>query len=353
MMKNKAIRDITYLAQKGLVKKNKLNDLQKVVEDFSLSITHEMFQLIDPHNENDPIAKQFIPSPAELNINENELSDPVGDEVYTKTKGIVHRYRDRCLLLPIKVCPVHCRFCFRKEKIGESSETLAPEELQNAIQYIKDHPEIWEVIITGGDPFILKPLSIKKMIQQLAEIEHVEVIRFHTRVPVVDPQRINSEMIAALKCDKPIYVVLHANHPNEFSKAAVKACAMLVDHGIPMLSQTILLKNLNDNIETLSSLMRCFIKNRIKPYYLHQGDLVRGTQHFRTTIKKGQELMQQMRGRFSGICQPTYILDIPGGFGKVPIGPCYLQEKSQQQNEIEYEVEDYQGNKHVLFYEKE
>lgn len=342
-MNKNAIRNLKALTQYGLVNTEDLPDLQKVVGNFRLSISDQMHQLIDKSDPNDPISKQFIPSVEELTISAAELQDPIGDMTHTKVKGIVHRYPDRCLFTPVHVCPVYCRFCFRKEKVGNADETMTAQELETAFAYINEHKEIWEVILTGGDPLILKPAALKKIIKRLSAIEHVEVIRIHTRIPVVEPQRINSELIAALKCKKAVYVLLHANHPNEFSKAAIDSCAAIIDAGIPMLSQTVLLKNINDNIDVLSTLMRCFIKNRIKPYYLHHCDLARGTQHFRTTIAKGQELMKQLRGRFSGLCQPTYVLDIPGGFGKIPIGPDYL---TTLENNEQYGVEDYQGNIH-------
>ena len=348
-MKKKSIRSLEALTQHSLVKNTDLPALQAVVENFSLSVTEQMYQLIDKSNPDDPIAKQFIPSIEELHIAANEQSDPIGDNLHTTVKGIVHRYPDRCLLMVVHVCPVYCRFCFRREKVGSSSETLTPDELEQALAYIESHKEIWEVILTGGDPFILKPSLLKKIFTRLNTIDHVDVIRIHTRVPVVESCRINADMIAAMKGNKPAYVVLHANHPNEFTPAAISACSALIDAGIPMLSQTLLLKNINDNIETLSALMRCFIKHRIKPYYLHHGDLARGTQHFRVSISQGQQLMKQLRGRFSGLCQPTYVLDIPGGHGKVPIGPNYINtaENSDHDDvEIQYDVEDYCGHIH-------
>lgn len=338
-MNKKTIRTLDALAQHDLINETDLPVLKKAVENFSVALSDQMHQLIDKTNPNDPIARQFVPSAEELDISSVERADPIGDEVYTTVKGVVHRYPDRCLFTPVHICPVYCRFCFRKEKIGDGAETMTPEEMEAAYAYINDHQDIWEVILTGGDPLILKPALLRKIIERLNTINHIEVIRIHTRVPVVESRRVTAEMIDALKCHQPVYVVLHANHPNEFTPEASKACAALVDAGIPMLSQTVLLKNINDHIEVLSALMRCFIKHRIKPYYLHHGDLVRGTKHFRTTIEQGQQLMKQLRGRFSGICQPTYVLDIPGGYGKVPIGPIYFNEKDDS-------VEDYRGNIH-------
>jgi lysine 2,3-aminomutase len=336
---NKTIRTLPALVAHNLVESAELPALQTVVADFSLAITEQMQRLINKDHPDDPIAKQFVPSIQELNITANENKDPIGDEVHRKVKGIVHRYPDRCLFMPVQVCAVYCRFCFRKEKVGESSETMTPTEIEAAFTYIENHKEIWEVIITGGDPLILKPVALKKIITRLSAIEHVEVIRIHTRVPVVDSRRIDAAMIDALKSNKAVYVLLHANHPDEFTPEAVSACAALINAGIPMLSQTVLLKNLNDNIDVLSALMRCFIKNRIKPFYLHHCDLARGTQHFRTSIAEGQRLMKELRGRFSGMCQPTYVLDIPGGFGKVPIGPVYIGADGR--------IEDYQGAMHL------
>lgn len=343
-MTKKSLRTLADLKKNQLIQEDNLLGLEKVVDNFSLAISDQMHRLIDKTNPNDPIAKQFIPDVKELNILPAERIDPIGDETYTTVKGIVHRYPDRCLFTPVHVCPVYCRFCFRREKVGVATETLGPADLDIAFTYIQDHKEIWEVILTGGDPFILNPKVLKKLIQRLNLIEHVEVLRIHTRVPVVESHRINAEMIAALQSDKAIYIVLHANHPNEFTPEALEACASLVKAGLPMLSQTTLLKNINDNIEVLSTLMRCFIRNKIKPYYLHHGDLARGTQHFRTTIAEGQHLMKQLRGRFSGICQPTYVLDIPGGYGKVPIGPEYIH--LQESDATHYCVEDWHGQFH-------
>lgn len=343
-MTKKPLQTLQSLEQHNLVSRSELNELNKVVADFSVSITDQMHQLIDKNDPDDPIAKQFIPSAEELKISPEEKADPIGDDAYTKVKGIVHRYPDRCLFTPVHVCPVYCRFCFRKQKLGSSAKTLTPDEIDAAFSYISEHKEIWEVILTGGDPLFLKPVQLKNYISRLSLIEHVEVIRIHSRIPVVDSQRINEEMIAALKCSKPIYIILHANHPNEFTEEAVRACASLIDAGIPMLSHTVLLKDINDNIDVLSQLMRCFVRNRIKPYYLHHGDLTLGTQHFRTTIAKGQQLLKQLRGRFSGLCQPTYVLDIPGGYGKSPINPNYLNTQSDDRDA--YCVEDYNGNVH-------
>lgn len=338
----KTLRTLHELSEKNIIIPENISCLKPIVENFSLAITQQMETLIDKTNPDDPIYKQFIPDVLEAEIKEEEIEDPIGDDKYSPVKGIVHRYPDRCLFMPVVICPVYCRFCFRREKVSRASEKLSAEDFANAYEYIKNHPEIWEVILTGGDPFILKPKILKEIIDKLCEIPHVEIIRIHTRVPVVASDLITSEMISALKCKKTVYIILHANHANEFTQESIQAIASIIDAGIPMLSQSVLLKNVNDNIETLSTLMRTFIKYRIKPYYLHHPDLVKGTSHFRVSIKEGQKLMKALRGRFSGLCQPTYVLDIPGGFGKVPIGFSYLQI-----DEKNYLVEDFCAQQHT------
>lgn len=342
----KTLHKTDELVSSGLVDEAKRAVIEKVSENFSTAITPEMANIIDrDKRHSDPIANQFVPTEEELVVKQAELNDPIGDDAHTHVKGVIHRYPDRCLFKPVNVCPVYCRFCFRREKVGPGNEALTPAELEAAYQYIRSHPEIWEVIFTGGDPFIMKPKVINRILQELSAIPTVEVIRFHTRIPVVDPSRINDAMIAVLKsCRQPVVVVLHANHSKEFTESACAAIAKLVDAGIMMLSQSVLLSNVNDNIEALSDLMRSFIKNRVKPYYLHHGDLAVGTSHFRTSVEKGQSLMYQLRGRFSGICQPTYVLDIPGGHGKVPIQHNYIERAEEELGA--YIVEDYRGGFH-------
>jgi len=313
--------------------------LEKVVEKFSLSVTDEMLSLID-HPE-DPIAKQFLPSEKELHLTKEELADPIGDDRKSPIKGIVHRYPDRCLLMPITVCPVYCRFCFRREKVSSNTNSLNKKELDAALDYIAENPGIWEVILTGGDPLFIRPKLLRRIMGRLEAIEHVDVVRFHTRVPLVTPALINRELIEAISIDKAVWIVLHSNHPKEFTERGRDAIAGLIDHGIPMLSQSVLLKGVNDNEDVLEELFRTMIVNRIKPYYLHQGDFAKGTSHFRTTIEKGQRLMKYLKEKVSGLCQPSYVLDIPGGHGKVPIQHCYLHRKEEG-----YSVEDPQGNIH-------
>lgn len=339
--KMKSIRKVEELVSHQLAPSISKKSLEKIAENFSIAITPDMYHSMDLSNSDDPIMRQFVPSEKELHTTAAELNDPIGDESFTTVKGIIHRYPDRCLFKPVNVCPVYCRFCFRREKVGPGNEALSSAELNNAYEYIRAHPSIWEVVLTGGDPLILKPKALSAILKNLDDIETVGVVRIHTRVPVVDPERINSDMLAALSLkNKPTYIALHANHSNEFTQSARDAIATLVNAGIPMLSQSVLLRGVNDNIETLSELMRTFIKNRVKPYYLHHGDMAKGTSHFRTSIAHGQNLMQKLRGYYSGICQPLYVIEIPGGYGKVPIQHNYIRNEKGDGN---YCIEDYQG----------
>jgi lysine 2,3-aminomutase len=267
----------------------------------------------------------------------------------------VHRYPDRVLFKLVHVCAVYCRFCFRREMVGPGKGTgLSPGAYDNALAYIRAHSEIWEVILTGGDPLMLSPRRLAEIMADIAAIDHVRIIRIHTRVPVVDPPRIGREMIAALKVKgATTWVALHANHARELTDKARIACAGIIDAGIPMISQSVLLRGVNDNAAALEALMRAFVECRIKPYYLHHGDLAPGTSHLRTTLAHGQELMRALRGRVSGLCQPDYVLDIPGGHGKAPAGPNYLSPAnsfSQQREQVEetrYRVVDYCGEVHL------
>jgi lysine 2,3-aminomutase len=314
------------LADAGLVPPDRLADLERVAAQYAVAISPALAALIDPADPADPIARQFVPDAAELAVAPEERADPIGDDLRSPIAGIVHRYPDRVLLKLVHVCPVYCRFCFRREQVGPRGRpSLSRAELAAALDYVRARPQIWEVILTGGDPLILSARRLRAVVRALAAIDHVKVIRVHTRVPVAVPESVTPELVRALKAPgKASYVVVHVNHARELTPQARAACARFVDAGVPMLSQSVLLAGVNDDAATLGELMRALVESRIKPYYLHQGDLARGTAHLRTGIATGQELMRALRGSHSGLCQPTYVLDIPGGFGKVPIGPGYL-----------------------------
>ena len=322
----RTLRRPTELAEAGLVAPERLAALERVAAQYAVAITPAMAALIDPADPHDPIARQFVPDAAELEVAAEERSDPIGDDAMSPLAGIVHRYPDRVLLKLVHVCPVYCRFCFRREVVGPHGRpTLSQAELAAALDYIRARPAIWEVILTGGDPLVLSARRLREVVRELAAIDHVKVVRLHTRVPVATPERVTRGLVRALKAaGKATYVVVHVNHPRELTGAARAACARFIDAGIPMLSQSVLLRGVNDDAATLGALMRALVESRIKPYYLHQGDLAPGTAHLRASIAEGQDLMRALRGRYSGLCQPTFVLDIPGGHGKVPIGPNYL-----------------------------
>ena len=339
----KTLRHLSDLEEAGLTLAEKRAALEKVAAQYAVAITPAMAELIDRADRNDPMARQFVPDAAELETRPEERADPIGDDAHSPVESVVHRYPDRVLLKLTHVCAVYCRFCFRREMIGPATAPLTPKQLDGALGYIAAHPEIWEVVLTGGDPLVLSARRLKQVMSRLTAITHVKVIRVHSRVPAADPARVTPELVRALKAKgKATYVVLHANHARELTEAAREACARLVDAGIPMLSQSVLLAGVNDDPQTLGALMRALVECRIKPYYLHHGDLAPGTSHLRTSIEHGQNLMRALRGRLSGLCQPTYVLDIPGGYGKSPIGPNYLSRDEAGRARIE----DFNGRSH-------
>jgi lysine 2,3-aminomutase len=322
-----------------------VDPLEQVAARYAVAITPVLADLIDAADPHDPIARQFVPDARELDVSEGEDVDPIGDAAHSPVEGVVHRYPDRVLLKLVNACAVYCRFCFRREMVGPGRGGLSGQALAAALDYIRATPQIWEVILTGGDPLVLSPRRLKDVVSQLAAIEHVKVIRVHTRIPVAAPERVDAAMVRALRSPKATFVVLHANHPRELSREARAAIARFVDAGIPMLSQSVLLRGVNDDVETLGALLRALVECRVKPYYLHHGDLAPGTAHFRTTIADGQSLMRALHGRYSGLCQPAYVLDIPGGYGKSPIGPNYLS--ADLLNADSGTVEDFNGQRHA------
>ena len=332
------------LVEAGLVPEARRAGAAAVAERYAVAVTPALVPLIDRADPLDPIARQFVPDAAELTTLPEERADPIGDLAHSPVEGIVHRYPDRVLLKAVHVCPVYCRFCFRREMVGpEGLGTLSAKALDAAIAYIAGRPEIWEVILTGGDPLVLSPRRLHAILERLAVIPHVKIVRFHTRVPVVDPARIDTALVAALKASgKTTYVALHANHPREFTAEARAAVARIVDAGIAMISQTVLLKGVNDDAEVLAALMRGFVENRIKPYYLHHPDLAPGTAHFRLTLTEGRALVEGLRGRVSGLCQPAYILDIPGGHGKVRADSLAVEEADDGC----FHIRDFRGETH-------
>jgi lysine 2,3-aminomutase len=342
-MSGATLTSVDDLIAEGLVPAAARESLTPVGDLYAIALNETMAALIDRGDPADPIARQFIPDVAELVTTPEELADPIGDTPMSPVEGIVHRYPDRVLLKLLHVCPVYCRFCFRRESVGPGGAThLSPDALNKAFSYIAAHDEIFEVILTGGDPLILSLRRLEDIFMRLRAIAHVKVVRIHTRVPVVAPELVSDTLVDLLRAaGKTIYVALHANHARELTDAAKVACAKLIDAGIPMLSQSVLLRGVNDDAGTLAALMRTFVAARIKPYYLHHPDLARGTSHFRLSVADGQKLVEELRGKLSGLCQPRYMLDIPGGFGKVALDGTAPDEDGR------YHLRDFRGQTHL------
>ncbi|MEV7218411.1 lysine-2,3-aminomutase-like protein [Streptomyces sp. NPDC056353] len=315
--------------------------LKEVAERYAIAISPAVRRRVGP-GPDDPVAAQFVPTASELIESPDELTDPIGDDPFTPVTGVTHRYRDRVLLKPLGMCPVYCRFCFRREAVGPEHGILPDGDLAAALDYIRGHEEVWEVILTGGDPLMLPPARLERVLDGLDAIAHVKVVRIHTRVPVVSPERVRPRLLSVLRRRTPVWIVLHCNHRQEIGAEASAALGALADGGIPLLSQTVLLRGVNDSATALEELFRELVENRVKPYYLHHADLARGTGHFRTGIEEGRDIVRRLRGDVSGLCQPTYVLDIPGGHGKVPLADSRVERSADGS----YLVTDRRGARH-------
>jgi len=312
-----AVTSADDLISQGLAPAASRDVLARLEDEFRIRISPEMLGAMSP-----AIAAQFVPDAREAET--GGIADPIGDDAHRVGRGLTHRYPDRVILHATQTCEVYCRFCFRREKVGEEG-TLPEADLQAALDYLHATPAVREVILTGGDPLVLSPRRLGDLMARLSAVPHLEVIRLHSRVPVVAPDRITPALLAALEVPQAVWLVVHTNHADELTPAACAALRRLVSAGVPLLSQSVLLRGVNDDADTLEALFRALIRNRVKPYYLHHCDLARGAGHFRTTIAQGLAIMAALRGRLSGTALPAYVLDIPGGFGKVPLGPGYLQ----------------------------
>ncbi len=318
----KGARTVTDLVRLGLLDPARLGAAEIAARAFPIALTAEVVAAIDAGDPADPVARQYVPEPAELIAAPGETTDPIGDLAHSPVKGLVHRHPDRVLLMPTQACAVHCRFCFRRHALADP-KTLDDAELAAALDYVRARAQIREVILTGGDPLVLSAERLRRLVDAIDAIPHVGIIRIHSRVPIAAPARVTADMLAALKTPKAMFLAVHCNHARELTEAAKAACRAFTDAGIPVLAQTVLLKGVNDNAEALARLMTALVEARIKPYYLHHCDMVAGAAHFRTPIEEGRALMAQLRRRVSGLALPTYVLDIPGGAGKVPIEPGY------------------------------
>jgi lysine 2,3-aminomutase len=301
------------------------NDFRKTIEKFPMSITPYYLSLIEPENmEYDPIFKQSFPTSWELDVMRGDMEDPLHEDKDSPVEGITHRYPDRVLLLVSNTCSMYCRHCTRKRRVGDKDSIPDRHQIRDGIEYIRQNPQIRDVLLSGGDPFLLSDEYLDWILGELSAIEHVEVIRIGTRTPVVLPFRITDDLVEILQKHHPIWINTHFNHPRELSHSSRNALAKLADAGIPLGNQSVLLAGVNDCPRVMRSLVHKLVANRVRPYYLYQCDLSEGLNHFRTPVGKGIEIMESLIGHTSGFCVPTYVIDAPGGGGKIPVMPQYL-----------------------------
>ncbi|MDA3899644.1 MAG: lysine 2,3-aminomutase [Spirochaetes bacterium] len=299
--------------------------LQETIDKFPLSVTPYYISLIDPKNyEYDPVFIQSFPSPSELIMSKYDMADPLAEDKDSPVPHLTHRYPDRVLFHVSNTCSMYCRHCTRKRKVGDDNHAAGMDELEPGLKYISEHPEIRDVLISGGDPLMLSDDYLDKLLERISSIEHVEMIRIGTRMPVVLPYRITNKLIEVLKKYQPIYVNTHFNHPREMTKSAEEGLAMLADAGIVLGNQTVLLAGVNDCPRIIKTLCHKLLANRVRPYYLYQCDLSEGLSHFRTPVGKGIEILENLIGHTTGLGVPTYVIDAPGGGGKIPVMPNYL-----------------------------
>lgn len=315
--------------------------LRDVAARYDIAITPAMAALIAAPD--DPIARQFVPHANEAITRADEHPDPTGDAAHSPVKGIVHRYPDRALLTPLHACPVYCRYCFRRERVGADGGVLSQAELAAALNYIRATPALREVILTGGDPLMLSPRRLAAIVNALSEIAHVETLRIHSRVPVAAPETVTDALLAACDTTKALWLVIHANHARELTDACRAAVARFTRAGIPVLSQSVLLAGVNDDEATLECLFRALVAMRVKPYYLHHLDPAPGTARFRVPLARGRAIVQALRGQLTGLAHPTYVLDIPGGAGKVPVAASHAE-----RNGDAWTIADPTGHHHRL-----
>ena len=299
--------------------------IEKTLAKFPLSITPYYLSLIDTHNlDNDPIFKQAFPSPAELIVSKTDMSDPLHEDLDSPVSCLTHRYPDRVLFLVSNTCSMYCRHCTRKRRVGDVDSVPSRQEIQKGIDYIRRTPAVRDVLLSGGDPFLLSDDCLDWILGELHDIDHVEVVRIGTRTPVVLPFRITDNLVNILKKYHPLWINTHFNHPRELTRSARQALAKLADAGIPLGNQSVLLAGVNDCPRIIRALVHRLVQNRVRPYYLYQCDLSEGLSHFRTPVGKGIEILESLIGHTSGFCVPTYVIDAPGGGGKIPIMPNYL-----------------------------
>lgn len=304
------------------------NGVQSTLKKLKMAITPYYATLIDPDNYNCPVRRQAIPTMHEINISKFDSTDPLHETFDSPVPGLTHRYPDRVLILITEQCSMYCRHCTRRRFAGHEDSSLSTQNILQAIDYIKNHKEVRDVLLSGGDALCVSDEKLDFILQNLREIDHVEVIRIGTRVPVVMPQRITKNLCNILKKHHPIWINTHFNHPNEITDESISACTLLADSGVPLGNQSVLLKNINDCPYIMKSLVHKLVMNRVRPYYIYQCDLSEGIEHFRTSVSTGIEIIELLRGHTSGFAVPTFVVDAPGGGGKIPVNPQYLVSQS-------------------------
>jgi len=298
--------------------------VEKCLETMRMAVTPYYLSLIDPDDPDDPVRKQSIPTAMELHKSEADLLDPLHEDGDSPVPNLTHRYPDRVLMLVTDQCSMYCRHCTRRRFAGNTDAMTPAEIVDKQIEYIRNHPEVRDVLLSGGDPLTLSDSRLESILIKLREIEHVEIVRIGSRIPVVMPQRVTQELCDMLKKYHPVWLNTHFNHPKEVTPEAIKACTMLADAGIPLGNQSVLLAGVNDCVHVMKELVHKLVKMRVRPYYVYQCDLSMGLEHFRTGVSKGLEIAEGLRGHTSGFCVPTFVVDAPGGGGKIPVMPQYL-----------------------------
>ncbi|WP_321529752.1 lysine 2,3-aminomutase [uncultured Desulfuromonas sp.] len=299
--------------------------IEQTVDTFPLSITPYYLSLINTDDyANDPVFRQAFPVPEELQVLDHDMADPLAEDQDSPAPGITHRYPDRVLFHISNICSMYCRHCTRKRKVGDQDTVPGREEIEAGLEYIRNNPVVRDVLLSGGDPLMLSDDHLDWILTELDQIEHVQVVRLGTRMPVVLPYRITDDLVAVLKKHHPIWVNTHFNHPREMTTSSKEAVRKLADAGIPLGNQSVLLAGVNDCPRIMKALVHKLVANRVRPYYLYQCDLSEGLNHFRTPVGKGIEIMESLRGHTSGFSVPTYVVDAPGGGGKIPLNPNYL-----------------------------
>ncbi len=306
--------------------------VKRCLETLRMAITPYYLSLIDVENPNDPVRKQAVPLSLELHRADSDQEDPLHEDGDSPVPGLTHRYPDRVLLLMTDQCSMYCRHCTRRRFAGQTDSAVDTKQIDAAIEYIKNTPQVRDVLLSGGDALLISDDKLEYTIKRLREIPHVDVIRIGSRVPVVMPQRITPELVSMLKKYHPIWLNTHFNHPNEITEESKRACELLADAGIPLGNQSVLLAGVNDCVHVMKKLVNDLVKIRVRPYYIYQCDLSVGIEHFRTPVAKGIEIIEGLRGHTSGYCVPTFVVDAPGGGGKTPVMPNYVI--SQNHNKV-------------------